>query len=186
MSTHKRHPEWRHILLVAGVTFGAVWAIAGARALASGPTEWTAARVTPMTTATRAHASAASGARTVLGGFTSQGWPAVIKMTGDHHRIVRVGIGLSMHCTSGSRFALNDGGGPVPIGADRKVHMAARIPPAAGSTVSLVGGSDMFAGRLEPGNTTFTGVWDLHLVLATADGHTDTCDSGRVTFTATT
>jgi hypothetical protein len=63
--------------------------------------------------------------------------------------------------------------------------MAATIPPAAGSTVSLVGGSDLFAGRLERGNTTFAGAWDLHLVFTTADGHKDTCDSGRVTFAAT-
>jgi hypothetical protein len=198
MSTHKRHPEWRHLVLVAGVTFGVAWAIAGARALASGPgpTERAPARVAFMAAQTPAHTSsprearavqsAASGAGTVLGGFTSQGWPVVIKMSGDHRRIVRVGIGLSMHCTSGSRFALNDGGGPLPIGAGRKVHMAATIPPVAGSTVSVVGGSDMISGRLEPGNTSFAGVWDLHLVFATADGHTDTCDSGRVSFTATT
>jgi hypothetical protein len=188
MSTHKRRPEWRHLLLVAGVTFGVAWAIAGARALASGPgpIERAPARVAFMSAQTPAHTSAVSGAGTVLGGFTSQGWPVVIKMSGDHRRIVRVGIGLSMRCTSGSRFALNDGGGPLPIGAGRKVQRAATIPPAAGSTVSVVGGSDMIAGRLKPGNTSFAGVWDLHLVFTTADGHTDTCDSGRVTFTATT
>jgi hypothetical protein len=185
MSTHKRHVEWRHLVLVAGVTFGVVWAIAGAEALASGPAELAPARATFMAAGTRAHTSAASGTGTVLGGFTSQGWPVVIKMSRDHRRIVRVGIGLSMRCTSGSQFALRDGGGPVPIGADGKVHMAATIPPASGSSVSIAGGSDMFAGRLERGNTAFAGAWDLRLVFGTADGHEDTCDSGRVTFAAT-
>ena len=134
---------------------------------------------------TRAEASAASGPGAVLGGFTSQGWPVVIKMSGDHRRIVRVGIGLTMRCTSGAQFALRDGGGSMPIGTGGRVHMAATIAPAPGSSASIVGGSDLFAGTLAHGRTAFSGVWDLKLVFATPDGHKDTCDSGRVTFAAT-
>jgi hypothetical protein len=185
MSAHNRHPEWRHLLLVAGVIFAVVWTVAAAAALASEPTKRIPARVTFMTAATRSHASDALGRGTILGGFTSQGWPIVIKLSSDHRRIARVGIGLDMRCASGSQFALRDGAGPVPIGAGRKVHMAATISPTSGSSVSIVGGSDVFAGTLAPGRTAFSGVWDLRLAFATADGHTDTCDSGRVTFAAT-
>jgi hypothetical protein len=185
MSTHRRRPEWRHLLLVAGVTFGVVWAIAGAKALASGPTERTAAPVTFTTATTRAHAGAAIKTGTVLGGFTSQGWPVVIKMSRDHRHIVRVGIGLTMRCTSGTQLALRDGGGSMPIGTDGKVHMAVTIPPTAGSAASIAGGSDMFTGRLERGNTAFAGAWDLRIAFTTPDGHKDTCSSGRVTFAAT-
>jgi len=185
MSARNCHPEWRHLLLVAGVVFVVMWLGAAAAALASEPAERIPARVSFMNAEARVRASDPPGRGIILAGFTSQGWPVVIKLSSDRSRIARVGIGLDMHCTSGSQFAVRDGGGPVPIRAGRKVHMAATIPPGAGPGASIVGGSDLFTGTLAPGRTAFSGVWDLRVVFATADGHTDTCDSGRVTFVAT-
>ena len=165
MSTRKRHLECRHLLLVAGATLAVTWAAVAATA----------------------QASAAGSAREVLGGFTSQGWPVVVVVSGDRSHVIRVGIGLTMRCTSGVRFSQRDGGGMLPIRAGGKVQAAATIAPipaAAGSPESLAGGSDLFAGRLGRGGAAFSGVWRLRLVFRDTGGHTDTCDSGRVTFAA--
>jgi hypothetical protein len=156
MSVRKRHPVWQ-LLLIAG-----------------------AALAVPSTAAAAAHST-----RTVLGGFTSQGSPVVVVISPDRRRVVRVGIALDMRCTSGARFTQQDGGGPFPIGAGGRVRTAVNVAPAAGPSVSLVGGSDLFAGTLRRSGAAFAGIWRLQLVFRTADGHTDTCNSGRVTFSAT-
>jgi hypothetical protein len=176
MSVPKRDPRWQQLLLIAGATIAVTWTAAAATAWGSGPAEG-------FSTA-RAGLSAASGAGTVLGGFTSQRWPVVIMMSRDRSHITRVGIGLEMRCTSGMRFGTEDGWSAVPVGSGGKVRVSAKIPPSPGSGVSLVGGSDLFAGTLSHASTAFSGVWHLHLVFRTSDGHADTCDSGRVSLTA--
>jgi hypothetical protein len=120
----------------------------------------------------------------VLGGFTSQGWPVVAEVTTDRKLLEVSATGVHMSCTSGGSFNTEDVWGPLSIGARGAIHGRISVPPQAGSTVTLTGGSNTFTGKLNRARLTLTGVWHLHLNFRTADGQTDQCDSGRVTFRA--
>jgi hypothetical protein len=120
----------------------------------------------------------------ILGGFTSQGWPVVIKLSKNHKRIADVRIGLRFNCTSGIRFAGEDGRQDLPISASGRVRSAEMIPPSPGSSASLTGGMTSFSGKLDRKHSTFSGVWQLRLTFSMSNGQTDQCDTGRVTFAA--
>jgi hypothetical protein len=120
----------------------------------------------------------------VLGGFTSQGWPVVADITTDGKVLEVSATGLHMSCTSGVAFNAEDAWGPLSIGARGAIHGRISVLPQAGSTVTLTGGSDTFTAKLNRARLTLAGVWHLHLNFRAADGQTDQCDSGRVTFRA--
>jgi hypothetical protein len=127
-------------------------------------------------------ARAAAARSVVFGGLTSQGWPVVAYIARSGKRLELAVIGLDMSCTSGSRFPLDDGVENLRIRANGTVHHFSAVPPTAGSSVSITGGSDSFTGKLNRERLTFTGKWQLHLNFATSNGQTDQCDSGPVTF----
>jgi hypothetical protein len=120
----------------------------------------------------------------VLGGFTSQGWPVVAEVTTDRKVLEVTATGVHVRCTSGSSFDTEAAWVRLPISGRGAIHASMSVPPQAGSTATLTGGSNTFNGKLNRARLTLTGVWHLHLNFRTADGHTDQCDSGRVTFRA--
>jgi hypothetical protein len=114
-----------------------------------------------------------------LGGITSQGWPVVIKVSKNSRKITAVRLGLDLHCTSGLDLPFGDGFVRLPVTPTGKVKATAIITASS----PVTGGTDALSGRLNRSAGTFTGVWDLHLNFSD-NGQSDSCDSGRVTFTA--
>lgn len=121
----------------------------------------------------------------VLGGFTSQGWPAVIDISRNGRRIVDARIGITMTCSLGDSFGTRDGWSRVPIARGGSVHAMTGITPVSDGTIKLVGGSDSLTGVVNRKRWTFHGVWHLQLTFEdTSTGQTDQCDSGQVAFDA--
>jgi hypothetical protein len=166
--------SWRRIISVITVT-AAVMAAGASAQTTSGIT----AATTPGITVPRAGIANAStpAAGMVLGGFTSQGWPAVLDIAKNGNRIRVIGVGLDMKCTTGDEFGLPDGFINLPIAGNGKVHATRTIPPSPGPTVSLTGGSDSLTGRLDRKRSVFVANWHLHLSLKSSSGQTDQCDS---------
>jgi hypothetical protein len=135
-------------------------------------------------TVATAHIASAPAAGRMLGGFTSQSWPLVLAIAKNGKRIVVAVTGLVITCASGDTYPLEDGWAQLPISASGHVHATRAIAPMAGSSVSLTGGFDSFAGRLNRARSTFSGVWQLHLSLKQSGGQSDQCDSGRVALVA--
>lgn len=125
-----------------------------------------------------------SGAGTILGGFTSQGWTVVVDFGKNGKRIRLIAIGLDMKCTSGDQFSTEDGFANVAIAPSGRVHATSKIPSSPGPTESLTGGSDSLTGRFNRKRSAFQGTWELHLSFQSSTGQTDECDSGRVSFAA--
>jgi len=119
----------------------------------------------------------------VLGGFTSQGWPVVLAISNNSKGIVTAGAGLDMSCASGASFGVPDRWRNLPIGPNGVVHVSDSIGAQQGSGASITGGTDSLTGKFNRKRGTFAGVWQLHLTFSMPNGQTDTCDSGRVTFT---
>ena len=121
----------------------------------------------------------------VLGGFTSQGWPAVIDITRKGKKIVDARIGIYMTCSLGDSFGMKDDWFQVPIARDGSVHVMTGITPASNGTIKLVGGSDSLTGTVNRKRWTFHGVWHLQLTFEdTSTSQTDQCDSGQVSVEA--
>jgi hypothetical protein len=191
MSAHKPDWTWLRFLRVAAVAaVAAVVAVVGSVAMAApavsarGVSDRLAPHATVAEVGASAHSAAGKSAAKILGGFTSQGWPVVVELSSDGKTIARVGVGLAMRCTSGILFAEGDGWVHLPISTTGMVHAAAALSPLTGSSGSLTGGSDLFTGRLNHQRSAFTGAWQLRLMFKDTTGHTDRCDSGRVSFTA--
>lgn len=122
-----------------------------------------------------------------VGGFTSQGWPVVARVSSTATSIQKVRTGLNFTCTLGDNFQLGDGWIRLPVAKDGRVNAVTAIPPSAGppgSGESLTGGTDSLSGKLNRRLGTFSGVWHMHLNFGMSNGQTDSCDSGHVTFTA--
>lgn len=182
MSVHNPNRKWRRFRRVLGVVLTAM-ATAGPTVSARGLADQDSVPARAATAGTNAQAVAVPAAGRVLGGFTSQGWPIVVEISKNGKGIPLVGAGLEMRCASGNRYPLEDGWEQLPISTSGKVHAAVTIPPSAGSSVSLTGGSDSLTGRVNRQRSTFSGVWQLHLTFGESSGQSDHCDSGRVTFT---
>jgi hypothetical protein len=181
MSVHNRNPGWLPVVAVAGVLAGSMAAISNVSAT---PRSGRAAMQTTTARIATNELASLPSAGNVLGGFTSQGWPAVVEISKNGKRIEVVGIGLDMSCTSGSQFGLRDGWTRLPFGPGGKIHASVVVPPSPSSGESLTGGSDSVTGTLNRKRSTFSGVWDLVLTFKDSTGHADKCDSGRVTFSA--
>lgn len=146
----------------------------------------TVATATPAASAlggVQAHASAAVAGRAVyLSGITSQGWPIVIKESGNGKKLSVVEAALWLSCSAGDQFAWPDGWFRLPVGSRGRVLIEAAQPPD--KQLSIEGGTDSFRGRLNRSAETFTGVWEDQVTFSMPNGQSDSCDSGRVTFTA--
>lgn len=128
--------------------------------------------------------AAASGAGPMLGGFTAQGWPAVVQLSKDKRRLTVAEVGLLMTCTSGAELALDPYVMRVPVARNGRFHVSGTIPATSGNPVSITGGSESFSGSLNRLRSTLSGTWQLHLDFQATDGSSDHCDSGPVKLAA--
>lgn len=142
------------------------------------------ARAAGVRTDMPAHADALGVIRSgaTLGGLTSQGWPFVLQLSRTGKLVIVAATGVDMTCTSGDRFAVEDGWQLLSIAKNGMVQTTQQIPPAAGA---LTGGSHSLTGRFDRKRLTFRGVWSLQLNFKFADGTTDQCQSGSVKLLAT-
>jgi hypothetical protein len=147
------------------------------KAPAGGPT-----RVSGAAARALASSAAAASAPQTLGGFTSQGWPAVVDFSKNHKQIRLVEAGLEMKCASGTSFSELDGWTRLAIPANGRVHVSSPIPPQTGTNASLTGGTDTFSGQFNRQRTRLTGTWELRQTFSLPNGQTDQCDSGPVGF----
>ena len=122
-----------------------------------------------------------------LAGFTSQKLPVVLQISKKDKRVDVIEAVFNMTCSSGDQLVLPAGWVKLPLSKKGVVNAAVEIPPsapAAGATVALTGGTDVFTGKLNAKKATLSGVWDLHLEFSLPNNQTDQCDSGPVTFRA--
>lgn len=174
MSTHVANRAWRY---VGGVVVVILAVVASSSSLASARTlsSAEAAKLNPLP-----QIAPPPVAGEVLGGFTSQGWPIVLEISKDGTSVSVVRTVLSMTCTLGDKFSIGVGEGNLSISPRGNILARLQFPPSPGSSVSLTGGTERLAGRLDRKHARFSGSWGLHLSFAMSNGQTDQCDSGRV------
>jgi hypothetical protein len=168
MSAHEPGRHWLRIIGATIVAVGAMAAVASAQTMSGTAVPHAAI------------ATASTPPAPILGGFTSQGWPAVIDFAKNGKRIRLIAVGLDMKCTSGAQFATEDGFTSLAIPRNGRIHATGTIRPSTG----LTGGSDSLTGRFNRNRTEFVGSWELHLSFQSSTGQTDECDSGHVALAA--
>ncbi len=174
-----RRAKWLRTGLAVAVVIGA-HALDGGQANAATirPAPFGPARIA----ATR-DASAAPGI--VLAGFTSQQYPAFFKISANARTLTLSGIALSMNCSSGAQFVLQDDFARVRIGPAGKLHATFSIPPTAGSSGETYSGTDSLTAHLSRKHSQLSGTWQLRVNYTFTSGMSDECDSGPVRFAAT-
>jgi hypothetical protein len=125
------------------------------------------------------------GQDTVLAGFTSQHFPVFFKVSGDGKKALADGIALSMTCASGNTLVWNDSFARMPVHANGKLNAGYASPTILtnGTAYSM---KDALVARLGAKHSQLTGTWRLAVNFTFSDGTSDSCDSGPVTFSATT
>jgi hypothetical protein len=135
--------------------------------------------------APRPHTGSAAAGGATFGGVTSQGWPVSVTLNRSRKRVTRAIAGIDMECTSQSIARLPDGYVRMRIS---KRRFGASFGPTVvrngdGTTTDFEG---RMRGRLNAAGTRMSGTWSLKLTDHDAAGTvTDTCDSRRVSWTAT-
>jgi hypothetical protein len=121
----------------------------------------------------------------VLAGFTAQHFPVFFKVLPNGHMVLVDGIALSLSCASGGTTVWQDSTGRAPIHANGKIRMSYAGPTIlTNGTASTL--NDALTARLNPKHTQVTGTWQLAVHFTFSDGTSDQCDSGPVSFSATT
>jgi hypothetical protein len=119
------------------------------------------------------------------GGVTKQAWPVIVQVASNGKSIKHTVIGLSLTCTSGRSVANSDGYKNLTLSKTGK--FSAKFGPDTidnkDGTHTVSSGS--ISGKLS-GNKV-SGKWQLVTIDKDAAGTTttDTCDSGKVSFSAT-
>jgi hypothetical protein len=135
--------------------------------------------------AAAAYGRSARPTTTVFGAFTSQEWPLLLEVNTGRSVITRVQIVLNEQCTSGhTNYGIGSGDKGVPIkrtGSFSDSYTAGPLALPEGATVSY---SDQISGTFNKARTRITGTWHEATTFAFSNGTTDTCDSGKVPFTA--
>jgi hypothetical protein len=121
----------------------------------------------------------------VLAGFTSQQFPVFFKVGGDGRTVTLAGIALTVTCTSGEQFVLEDGFARITISAAGKLHASFAEPPTSDSEGVTVSAADSLSAHLNRRRTELSGTWQLSAQYTYTDGTSDSCNSGPVRFTAT-
>jgi len=129
-------------------------------------------------------AGGSAGKDIVLAGVTSQHFPVFFKLSSDGRTVLVDEIALSMACASGSTLVWHDTFGRVPV------HPNGRLSASFASPTVLTNGTastlnDALVGRLGAKHSQLTGTWRLAVSFKFADGTSDQCDSGPVSFSAT-
>jgi hypothetical protein len=118
----------------------------------------------------------------IFGGNTSKGWPVVIKVSRNGKRVTEALAGMSSSCTTGADLVVSDGWRNLVIRARRFTGTYSESD-TQGSLVFQSSGT--ITGRLNRKRTRITGTWTQKVTIReTAGAIVDTCDSGRVTYTA--
>ena len=131
----------------------------------------------------RATTAAAGG--TVFGGTSAQDFPVVIATSKNGRKVVRASIAIRVACTSGARVTVPDAYANMPVNKQRK--FSASFGPATqrnddGTTTDFEG---TISGAINKARTKASGTWTFKATDHDASGAvTDTCDSGKVNWTA--
>jgi hypothetical protein len=130
----------------------------------------------------RARAAATTGA--VYGGFSAQDYPVVVEMNKSRRRVVRIGIGIRLECTSGGVFTVADRYGDVK--ADKRGRFKSSFSDTNrnddGTTFDREGS---VSGTLNKARTKITGKWTLKVTDRDAAGAvTDTCEATNISWSA--
>jgi hypothetical protein len=162
-----------------GMRAAAAVGLAGALLLASAPVSVAAAP------GARAQAPASAAVGTTYGGLTSQGYPVVVDTNRTRRQIVRAVVVVEMTCTSGDSGLTSDI--YRNVGVTKRGKFSISFGPQTvrndDGTTSDYEGS--FSGRLNPSQSRIFGTWRYKFTNYDAAGAvTDTCDSGRVSWTA--
>ena len=135
------------------------------------------------------HGSAAGGVTVTLGfsygGVTSQNFPVIVDVNKTRRQVVRTVIGILTTCSAGGVYITWDGYVKTPI--SKRGKFSASFGPsternADGTTTDFEG---TVTGAFNSSRTKVSGTWTLKATDHDAAGAvTDTCDSGRVTWSA--
>ena len=125
-----------------------------------------------------------TGGDIVLAGFTSQHFPVFFKVSSDGKTVLADGIAISMTCASGATLVWHDTFGRVPIHRNGRLH-ASFASPTILQNGTASSARDALSGRLSPRHSQLTGTWQLAAKFSFSDGTSDQCDSGPVSFSAT-
>jgi hypothetical protein len=137
--------------------------------------------------AANARAAAAgqpAGKDIVLAGVTSQQFPVFFKLSSDGKVALVDGIALSMACASGITLVWHDTFGRMPVHANGRLSASYASPTIlTNGTASTL--NDSVVARLGPKHSQLSGTWRLTVSFTFSDGTSDRCDSGPVSFSAT-
>jgi hypothetical protein len=135
--------------------------------------------------AAAAYGRSARPTTTVFGAVTSQEWPLLFEVNTARSLITRVQAVLNEQCSSGhTNYGVGSGDKDIPIKRTGSFSDSYTVGPLAlpeGATVTY---SDQIAGTFNKGRTRITGTWHESTTFTLSNGTSDTCDSGRVPFTA--
>jgi hypothetical protein len=134
----------------------------------------------------RARDASAAARGVIYGGVTPQDWPVVVEISKDKRRVVRAVIGLTLTCTpSGLIVRIADGYQNLPLSKNGRFSDSFgpnQISNPDGTTTDVQGS---VTGTTNAKRTKMSGTWQLTAVDHDAAGVvTDTCDSGKVAWTA--
>jgi hypothetical protein len=137
------------------------------------------------TTMVAAGAQAAPvGSGAFFGGFTADEFPVVVEMSKSGRKVVRVGLGHAMTCTSGGEFALPVWDENLKVSAKRRFSRSSAVTVRNddGTTTDV---EVRHAGAFNKARTKVTGTWSSKMTTRdTAGAVTDTCESGTVRWSA--
>jgi hypothetical protein len=167
----------------------AVAVVIGAHVLNGGQADAATIDARPFGTASIAAAHDASAAPAtpgiVVAGLTSQQYPVFFKISANARTLTFGSIAISMNCTSGDQFVVEDAFARVSIKANGRLHATFSQPPTAASGGVTYSGTDSLTAHLGRRHSQLSGTWRLQVNYSFTNGMSDECDSGPVRFTAT-
>lgn len=151
---------WLRLVLASGLTLGVL-------ALQSVPAE-----------------AAPIGPTTVLGGLSSQGYPAFFEISNNGRTLKLGAMVVGMTCASGDEFVFTDRDVRIPITRSGKLRADFAQAPTPVSGGGTEGGTDVLNAKLNPKHTLLNGTWRVQETYISSSGQSDQCDSGPVQITA--
>ena len=128
--------------------------------------------------------AAAVGSGTVFGGFTADEFPVVVETSKSGRKVVRIGLGLEMTCTSGGAFALPDRDDNLRVNGKRRFSRSSTVTLRNDDGTATAVEFNR-AGAFNKARTKVTGTWASKMTFRDAAGAvTDTCESGTVRWSA--
>lgn len=143
---------------------------------------WCAVGAVMLSAASAEAAPASTG--TVFGGFTAKDFPVVVETSKSGRRVVRMGVGVELSCTSGVMLGIPARDENLKISRTgrftRKLSFTNRN--GDGTTTDF---ESSLAGAFNRARTRVTGTWSTTMTFRDAAGAvTDTCESSSVRWSA--